>query len=206
MNCSRRSAMGMCVSSILMPRVVAADSWGGGWADSSNSPSGNSVPGGVFTPTRAAYTIQRQHHLEVSFARKELAYYRAGQAVLGYKVVTPAQTQFRRGRVTDIIGRPTWTPGNAGMRLFRAKGGTSNMLVNGSVPYGHPLNPMGNYKFAISGFGAVRIHGTQSYDYDYTDVETLGCVRLMNGSPGIDELVSLLGPNGIQEGIDVVFF
>jgi hypothetical protein len=74
------------------------------------------------------------------------------------------------------------------------------------VPYGHPLNPMGNYKFAIRGFGAIRIHGTAAYSYNYGEVETLGCVRLMNGSPGIDQLVSLLGPTAIAEGIDVVFF
>jgi hypothetical protein len=207
MELSRRKMLALAAGGLACPtQLVAQQSWGGSWQGQSSSSNGRSVPGGLFHPAAPVHTVRRQHHIEVSFARKQLSYYRDGQPVRGYAVITPSGTRTRIGQVTDIIAQPTWTPGTSGMRLFRAGGGDSSMLVGGSVPYGHLLNPMGNYKFAISGFGAVRIHGTQSYDYDYTSVETLGCVRLMNGSPGINELVSMLGPQGIQEGIDVVFF
>jgi len=200
---NRREVLGSLVSGLMVPSALMAEGdWGGGWSGQTNT-GGAAVPGGVFLPAAPVYAVQRPHHIEVSFAHKELSYYRAGQPVQGYKVITPSTTATRRGRVTQIIHRPTWTPGTSGRRMFIANGGSAAMRV---VPYGHPLNPMGNYKFAINGFGAVRIHGTASYRYSYDQVETLGCVRLMNGSPGINQLVSLLGPTAIAEGIDVVFF
>jgi len=202
---TRRKVMATLAGGLLCtPAIVSAQGWGSSWPG--QSAGGSAVPGGVFSPATPKHTVRHPHHIEVSFARKQLSYYRAGQPVRGYAVITPSRTAVRRGQVQQIIARPTWIPGTNGMRLFKAMGGDTRSLQGGVVPYGHPLNPMGNYKFAIKGFGAVRIHGTRSYAYDFNAVETLGCVRLMNGSPGIDELVTLLGPNAVGEGIDVVFF
>ena len=211
MKTTRRKFLGSMLTLVGVPIAAQADMIV--FSDGSSSMGGGgSVPGGVFIP--ASQPIHRRlglpHHIEISFVRKELAYYRNGVPVLGYKVVTPRSTRLRRGRVVAIESNPQWCVGGTSLRqYFYENGGTADMLRGGCLPGGHPLNPMGNYKFLMDGgFAgtAIRLHGTRSYDFDYQEVETLGCVRLMNGSPGIDGLVAQLGPNAVHEGIEMVFF
>ncbi len=181
-----------------------------GWLTPAEPPRSHVLRGGVYTdlpaPTFWVPSVG-PHLIEVNFTKKTLHYYRGGEGVRGYRVITPDATTLNgrvdRGRVTAIDRTPSWCPTDNIRRVFRERG---NPLPAGCLPFGHPRNAMGNVKFHIAGFGARRIHGTRGYSREWEDVETFGCVRLMNGRPGIDELVELLGPRAVEEGIEVVFY
>jgi hypothetical protein len=175
------------------------------------SPNGSQrIIGGRFMPPGSPPVASSFPHLiAVNFSTKELQYYRGGyggyEPIVGWAVVTPDAHTLPlaevRGRVTRIDTRPTWCPTDNMRRIDPS-------LPTGCVPFGDPRNAMGDAKFEIDwnvrGWSAVRLHGTRGYPQgNFWHEETFGCVRLHN--PEIRELIALLGPSAVAEGIEVVF-
>lgn len=173
--------------------------------------SGQQIVGGKFLPAASMPVEANQPHvLIVDYATKELAYYRQQTdgvyaPIVGYAVVTPLSSSLPRdvvrGRVQRINTAPTWCP-TVNIRRAHPE------LPAGCVPYGHPLNAMGEVKFEIDwdvpNFSAVRLHGTTGYpEGNFWEEETFGCTRLTNTA--IKELVATLsGDQAVREGVEVV--
>ncbi len=179
------------------------------------------VVGGEFTPpllmpVMPSRTLRQTgrppvHVLLINYKTKELLYYRRNQnglyqPVIGYAVVTP-EADFLpqpivRGVVERVVPRPTWCP-KVGGQVRRM----NPHLPPGCLPYGHPLNPMGDYRLDINwnvrGWELIRLHGTTGYPRgNFWDEETFGCTRLENQA--IANLLALLGPRAVAEGIEVI--
>lgn len=173
------------------------------------SPEGQEILGGVFKPeTLLPAPTKYAHVIFINYVSKELSYYRLTkdryEPVIGFAVVTPSadvlSQSIVRGKVTRIDTKPPWTP-TANIRKKH------QYLPAGTIPYGHPDNAMGEVKFEISwdvpGWSLKRIHGTKGYpEGNFQNAETFGCTRLQNDA--IKNLVTLLGPNAVNEGIEVI--
>ncbi|QQR64886.1 hypothetical protein IPH92_05035 [Candidatus Kaiserbacteria bacterium] len=170
------------------------------------------VEGGVFTPSPTmSFAPTRAHVLFINYVTKELSYYRrtgAGtyEPIIGYAVVTPLSQALPRdvvqGSVRRIDTAPTWCP----TKRIREK---YTDLPPGCLNFGHPTNAMGVAKFEVSwsvpGFELVRLHGTSGYPSgNFWEEETFGCTRLENNA--MKELIDLLGPNAVKEGIEIIAY
>ncbi len=172
---------------------------------------GQVIEGGVFTPPETmSVKSNAAHVLIIDYTAKELLYYRKVgdglyEPVVGYAVMTPEPSFLPhsevRGWVRDIDLKPSWCPKAQARRIYRH-------LQKGCLPPGHPDNMMGEAKFLISwqgvrGWEAIHVHGTSGYKAGaFWEQETLGCTRLTNEA--IRELIDLLGPQAVKEGIEVV--
>ncbi len=184
------------------------------------------IYGGVFTPPpvppKAPSAKLKQtgnaprHFILINYQSKELMYYRKDlvnnryQPIVGYAVVTPAPSEIRRfgreeirGEVTRIVYHPKWcvVPGGDIQR--------DDPSLRGCYEWGHPSNPMGDWKFDIDweirGIEYSRIHGTAGYPRDIRRSDTYGCTSFDNGA--IAELVRKLGGDlAVEEGIEVITF
>lgn len=174
------------------------------------------VVGGVFgkdeMPNVPPRDANAEHSIFVNYTTKELLYYRLSggvyESVIGYAVMTPfARTLPKdvvRGKVTRIVEKPTWCP-KVGGTVRR----DDPSLPKGCMPYGHPYNAMGEWRFDIAwdapGWELNKLHGVEGYAKGaFWTQETHGCIRLMNEA--ISDLITLLGPNAVKEGIEVVVF
>ncbi|MEZ4103712.1 MAG: hypothetical protein R3B60_00280 [Candidatus Paceibacterota bacterium] len=170
------------------------------------------IYGGQFVPKEElSFWSNKKHVITVNYTTKELAYYRRGldgyEPVIGFAVVTPSPDTLPkdvvRGIVTKIDTMPTWCP-TSNIRRVMAH------LPLGCLPYGHPLNAMGEVKFEIKwdvkGWELHRIHGTEGYADNgrFWEIETFGCTRLQNRA--IKNLVELLGPDVEPEDIEVIVY
>ncbi len=179
------------------------------------------VIGGEFTPPPLMPQLPSQslratgrppeHVLFVNYVTKELLFYRRTEAgtyrpVIGYAVVTPEADflpqQVVRGVVRQVVERPTWCP-KVGGQVRRM----NPTLPPGCLPYGHPQNPMGDYRFDIAwdvrGWELVRLHGTTGYPRgNFWDEETFGCTRLENHA--LAALLAQLGPTAVADGIEII--
>lgn len=170
----------------------------------------------TFMPQTPSTTLKRtgvapRHVLFMNYVTKELQYYRRKETgaylpVRGYAVVTPEADflprDIVRGEVVQLIEKPTWCP-KVGGQVRRAY----PSLPPGCLPYGHTLNPMGDFRFDVAwdvpGWQLVRLHGTTGYpEGKFWDEETFGCVRLVNDS--LRRLIEELGPTAVVEGIELV--
>lgn len=173
---------------------------------------GQQILGGRFKPSPLLMMATSLHVIVIDYTTKELSYYQKNgwggySPIIGFAVVTPVADSLPftvvRGRVTKIDTAPVWCP----MQGARAK---YPGLPPGCLPFGHPDNAMGAAKFEITwanirGFEAIRLHGTKGYSSGpFWEEETLGCTRLHNDS--ILELVTILGPRAVWEGIEVVLY
>ncbi len=175
---------------------------------------GQQILGGRFKPSPLLPIMMatKLHVIVIDYTTKELSYYQKNgwgsySPIIGFAVVTPAADSLRfevvRGRVTKIDTTPAWCP----MKEARAK---FPDLPPGCLPFSHPQNAMGAAKFEIAwdnvrGYEAVRLHGTNGYSSgNFWEEETLGCTRLDNHA--IKELVMILGPQAVWEGIEVVLY
>ncbi len=175
------------------------------------SPEGQEILGGVFKPKALLpMSTKSAHAIFINYVSKELSYYRLTEngyeSVIGFAVVTPLskvlKTSEVRGRVTKIDTAPTWCPTENIRRSY------PNLPV-GCLAYGHPKNAMGDAKFEIKwnvpNWDLVRLHGTEGYPKgNFWETETFGCTRLHNEA--IKNLVSLLGPNAVNEGIEIIAY
>ncbi len=175
--------------------------------------SGQEVVGGVFTPPASKPLASTQvHAIFVNYTTKELTYYRRSPAgiyepVVGYAVMTPHPSilpkEVVRGKVLRIVEKPTWCP---------KVGGTVRQEhpdLPGCMPHGHPLNAMGDWRFDMAwdtpGWELNKLHGVEGYARgQFWTEKTHGCTRLMNDA--IKNLITLLGPNAVKEGIEIVAF
>lgn len=170
------------------------------------------IHGGQFVPeSDLPFWSNKVHVITINYATKELMYYKRGfgghEPVIGYAVVTPSPDTLPkdvvRGIVTKIDTAPTWCPTPNIRRVM-------THLPAGCLSYGHPLNAMGEVKFEIKwevpGWEFIRLHGTEGYADDgrFWEVNTFGCTRLQNEA--IVDLVELLGPNALKEGIEVIAY
>ena len=153
-----------------------------------------------------------KHAIFVNYTTKELLYYRLTddgyESVIGYAVMTPFPETLPkdvvRGKVTRIVEKPTWCP-KVGGTVRR----DDPSLPNGCMPYGHPYNAMGDWRFDVAwdspGWELNKLHGVEGYTKGaFWTQETHGCIRLTNEA--ITHLIELLGPNAVKEGIEVVVF
>ncbi len=171
------------------------------------------VEGGIFTPP-ATMPIEalKVHIIFINYTTKELSYYKRTNAgmyepVIGYAVMTPhadvLPKKVVRGKVLRIVEKPTWCP---------KVGGTvrqANPDLPGCMPHGHPLNAMGDWRFDMAwdspGWELNKLHGVNGYaSGEFWTEKTHGCTRLTNEE--IKNLITLLGPNAIKEGIEIVAF
>jgi hypothetical protein len=182
---------------------------------------GQRVVGGEFVPATfmpqvPSAVLKRtgkpaQHVFFINYRSKELQYYRretggSYTGVIGFAVVTP-EAEFLprdivRGEVTQLVEKPTWCP-KVGGQVRKAH----PELPPGCLPYGHPLNSMGDWRFDLAwdvpSWSLVRLHGTTGYPQgEFWDAETYGCTRLENRA--LARLIELLGPQAVAEGIEVV--
>ena len=223
MSLTRWHLLGVMFLSLFLPQVWAEESvvYTYGRFVVEVGAQGQRVIGGEFTPPplmpqkpspRLRTTGQPPVHvLFVNYMTKELLYYRRAedgvyQPVIGYAVVTPEANFLPqpvvRGVVTQVIERPTWCPKIGG--LVRRM---NPQLPPGCLPYGHPQNPMGDYRFDVSwevrGWELVRLHGTTGYPRgNFWDEETFGCTRLENQA--LAALLNELGPTAVIDGIEVI--
>ncbi len=174
------------------------------------------VEGGRFgsdnMPKNPPHQATAKHAIFVNYSTKELLYYRLTdggyESVIGYVVMTPfphtLPKDVVRGRVTRIVEKPTWCP---------KEGGTVRQahpnLPKGCLPYGHPDNAMGDWRFDIRwdarGWELNKLHGVSVYaEGAFWTEKTHGCIRLMNEA--ISHLITLLGPHAVTEGIEIVVF
>lgn len=151
-----------------------------------------------------------KHAIFINYQTKELRYYRLTESgyipIIGYAVMTPSADSINgvvRGRVFNIDMAPTWYPTENIRRAFP-------YLPGGLIPFGHPQNAMGEVKFQINwqgvkGWEAMHLHGTNGYsEGNFWDEKTFGCTRLKNDE--IKNLVTLLGPNAVNEGIEIIAY
>lgn len=172
------------------------------------------IVGGVFDPDIIPpLPATAVHSIFVDYSTKKLEYYyKSGLSavpVFGYAVVTPDPSFLSygvvRGKVTAIEKDPWWCP-TENIRKSRPD------LPPGCLPPGHELNAMGVAKFIISWqvpnkmkewWSTIRLHGSGGYPPGkFWDTETAGCTNLLN--EGITILIHELGPNAVQEGIEVI--
>ncbi len=175
---------------------------------------GQQILGGRFKPSPLLSMMMatKLHVIVIDYTTKELSYYQKNgwgtySPIIGFAVVTPAANslpfEMVRGRVTKIDTAPVWCP----MQGARAK---YPGLPLGCLPFGHPQNEMGAAKFEIRwdnvrGYEAVRLHGTKGYaSGNFWEEETLGCTQLHNDA--IKELITILGPRAVREGIEVILY
>lgn len=173
---------------------------------------GQQILGGRFKPSPLPMMATSLHVIVIDYTTKELSYYQKNgignySPIVGFAVVTPAANslpfEMVRGRVTKIDTAPVWCP----MQGARAK---YPGLPLGCLPFGHPQNEMGAAKFEIRwdnvrGYEAVRLHGTKGYaSGNFWEEETLGCTQLHNDA--IKELITILGPRAVREGIEVILY
>ena len=177
------------------------------------SEGGQRVIGGEFIPpAKPPLPSNSAHVIFINHTTKELSYYKRTEAgfvpVIGYAVVTPSRESLPRdvirGKVRQVVEKPIWCPKVGG--LIRKEDPT---LPAGCLPYGHPQNAMGDWRFDISwdvsGYELVRLHGTTGYPAgSFWDQETYGCIRLQNRA--IKNLIDLLGPEAIRQGVEVVLW
>ncbi len=174
------------------------------------------VVGGVFDkdvmPSVPPRNATAKHAVFVNYTTKELLYYRltdgVHRAVIGYAVMTPfphtLPREVVRGKVAQIVEKPTWCP-KVGGTVRR----DDPSLPKGCMPYGHPYNAMGDWRFDIAwdapGWELNKLHGVEGYAKGaFWTQETHGCIRLTNEA--ITHLIALLGSNAVKEGIEVVVF
>ncbi len=176
-----------------------------------NEDGSQSVIGGRYMPAKAPSIASNYYHLIlINYSDKTLELFRLGyfgyEPVIGYAVVTPRAKDLPkdvvRGVVTKIDTNPVWCP----TENIRRK---QKHLPSGCLPPGHKYNAMGSAKFeikwSISGWELHRIHGTEGYPLgDFWNEQTFGCTRLLNSA--IDNLVDLLGPNAVKDGIEVIAY
>lgn len=170
------------------------------------------ILGGRFTPSLLLPLMATSLHvIFIDYTTKELSYYQKNgmggySPIIGFAVVTPAADSLRfevvRGRVTKIDTAPVWCPMHGARTKYPG-------LPPGCLPFGHPQNAMGAAKFEIAwanirGFEAIRLHGTNGYSGNFWEEETLGCTRLHNDA--IKELITILGPQAVWEGIEVILY
>lgn len=172
---------------------------------------GQRIIGGQFVPNKLMPDIAAKPHvIFIDYSTKELAYYQKDsennyQPIIGYAVVTAEAAALPkdivRGIVTEIDTKPTWCPTQSARDKYPS-------LPAGCLPFGHKDNEMGVAKFIINwfevkGFEAVRVHGTKGYpEGKFWEEGTLGCTRLNNDA--INNLISLLGPKAVEQGIEIV--
>jgi len=158
------------------------------------------VFGGVFTPEKKPSDFFNQKNLHniphvilVNYTEKTLEYYKGGEPVLGYAVVTPDASFLPAeevwGQVQRIVKNPIWCP-TANIRKKYPD------LPKGCIPPQHKENAMGAIKFEISwqgvkGWDTIRLHGANGYPQNFFAEETSGCVRLQNDA--IKNLVEKMG-------------
>ncbi len=173
------------------------------------SSKGQEILGGVFNPEALLPMPTKSiHAIFINYDSKELSYYRLTdngyKPVIGYAAVTPSSKVLKngevRGRVIKIDMAPIWCPTENIRRTYPN-------LPSGCLSYGHPKNAMGDAKFEINwnipNWDLVRLHGTEGYPKgNFWETETFGCTRLHNDA--IKNLVSLLGPKAVNEGIEII--
>lgn len=109
-----------------------------------------------------------------------------------WPVVTPEPSELPGtvdGSVYRIETEPNWNP-SANLRRkylnYRLEHPEEELplLPAGTVPYGHPGNPMGERKIRANWRGrypaSAVLHGTTGYPVELCSAETAGCVRLHN--------------------------
>ncbi|MDA8597118.1 L,D-transpeptidase family protein [Candidatus Pacebacteria bacterium] len=183
----------------------------------------NTIVGGQFKPDPAPPLVRASrypHVIIASFGSKRLSYYRKEGAqyvgVFGRAVVTPAaetlKGRVKRGKVLKIDTRPTWCPSRGLIRdlnrRVRASSEYSEADVfrpdrGGCFSFGHPQNAMGIAKFIVAGWGPIRLHGTPGFPVNFAEVETYGCVRLLNSD--MTSLLTELGTATVREGLEMIF-
>ena len=109
-----------------------------------------------------------------------------------WPVVTPDPSELPGvvdGAVYRIETSPTWDPSPTLRRKYQAYRSDHPdedlpPLPAGTVPYGHPGNPMGERKIRADWRGrypaSAVLHGTTGYPIELCGAETSGCVRLHN--------------------------
>jgi L,D-transpeptidase catalytic domain len=153
-----------------------------------------------------------RHVLYVDYTRKELMYYVRDQTGTlrprkGYVILTPLPqelpTNIVEGEVVKIVMDPVWCPLQEG-QIRR----DYPELPGGCIPAGHPQNVMGKARFDIAWPYAEwrhnRLHGAWGLPEDFEQMDTYGCIQLLNEH--ILELIAVLGPNAVAEGIKVVAY
>lgn len=107
-----------------------------------------------------------------------------------WPVVTPEPSELPGtvdGSVYRIDTRPDWNPSSSLRRkyeTYRRDHPEEYLppLPGGTVPYGHPANPMGQRKIRADWRGrymaSAVLHGTSGYPVEFCNAETSGCVRL----------------------------
>lgn len=149
-----------------------------GSSSSSSSGAGSSSFGGIFggyASGKASHDFPKRYsagQIVVSFGDRRLYHVVARGRAVSYPISVPRSQSRWSGvhRVSRKAVNPTWTP----TPLMRRE----NPKLPGSVPGGHPRNPLG-VRALYLGSTMYRIHGTDA-PWSIGKAVSKGCIRMHN--------------------------